>query len=67
MDLRTKCMQFLYKWVTEGKLSNMRKGQVEELEAFINNELSNKELQRSAALMQAQQQILQNTIEEESK
>lgn len=56
MDLKTRCMQFLYGWITKGHLSNLRKGTVEELEAFISEELSKRELARSAALMQAQQE-----------
>lgn len=66
-DLRTRCMQFLYKWVSEGKLSNMRKGQVEELEAFVSNELSSRELARSAAMMQAQQEKAAQEPQGESK
>ena len=59
-DLRTRCMQFLYTWVTKGHASNMRKGMVEELEAFVNDELSARELQRSAAKMQAEAEKTQD-------
>lgn len=54
MDLRARCMQFLYTWVTQGKLSNIRKNQVEELELLILQILAEKEAQRSAEAMQAQ-------------
>lgn len=60
MDQKTRCMQFLYKWVTKGHLSNLRKGMVEELEAFLADELSQAELRRSANLMDAQRMI--NTV-----
>lgn len=54
MNLRDDCMKFLYSWVTQGKLSNIRKGQVEELEAFILSKLSEAEIKRAAAAMDAQ-------------
>jgi predicted DNA-binding protein (UPF0251 family) len=58
-------MQFLYKWVTEGKLSNIRKNQVEELEAFVLAELSDAELRKAAAQMDAQR-LAQTSSEESS-
>ena len=56
MDQKTRCMQFLYKWVTKGHLSNLRKGMVEELEAFVADEQSRAQALQSAARMEAQQQ-----------
>lgn len=53
MDLRTKCMQFLYKWVTDGKIPQIRKGQVEELQSLILNELAAAEIAKSTAKMMA--------------
>lgn len=54
-DQRTRCMQFLYAWVTKGHLSNMRKGQVEELQAFLNSEIAQDQAQKTAARIEAQQ------------
>jgi len=56
MDQKTRCMSFLYKWVTKGHLSNLRKGMVEELEAFVAEEISTREIHRMAVQMQAQQE-----------
>lgn len=56
MDQRTRCMQFLYKWVTKGHLSNLRKGMVEELEAFVADEQARAQAQATAARVEAQAQ-----------
>lgn len=53
MDQRTRCMQFLYAWVSKGHTSNLRKGMVEELQAFVNNEIANDQAQQTAARIQA--------------
>lgn len=57
MDLKTKVMQFLYKWTTEGKIPHIRKGMVEELEAFITDEQAKLEAERAAESMMAQQEV----------
>jgi hypothetical protein len=56
MDQRTRCMQFLYNWVSKGHTSNLRKGMVEELQAFVNAEIANDQAQKMAARAEAQTQ-----------
>lgn len=54
MDQKTRCMQFLYKWVTKGHLGNIRKNMVEELEAFVADEQARAQALVSAARMEAE-------------
>lgn len=56
MDQRTRCMQFLYNWVSKGHTSNLRKGMVEELQAFVNDEIAKDQANQTAARVQAQQE-----------
>ena len=55
MDQKTRCMQFLYQWVSKGHMAHIRKNMVEELQAFVNEEISNDQAQRTAARIKAEQ------------
>lgn len=55
-DQHTRCMQFLYSWISKGHTSNLRKGMVEELQAFVNNEIANDQAQRTADRVKAEQE-----------
>lgn len=58
-------MQFLYGWVTKGHTSNLRKGMVEELQAFVNAEIANEQAQRMAARAEAQQDTIVESVSSE--
>lgn len=65
MDQKTRCMQFLYNWVTKGHLSNLRKGMVEDLQAFMNDEISRDQAQKTAARIEAQQVTIVESVAKE--
>lgn len=55
-DQRTRCMQFLYSWVSKGHTSNLRRGMVEELQAFVNAEIAQEQAQKTAARVEAERE-----------
>lgn len=54
MSVRQKAQDLLHKWLNESKLHVIKKGMLEELEAFVNNILSEKELEGVSKKMMAQ-------------
>ncbi len=66
-DLKTRSMQFLYRWVTKGHLSNLRKGMVEELEAFVAEEQSLAQAQATAARIEATKSQESSIVDSVSK
>lgn len=53
-NIKPKSLDFLYKWVSENKIPQIKKGMVEDLEAFAVAMLAEVESARSAERMQAQ-------------
>ena len=57
--LKSISLEFLYRWVSEGKIPHIRKGMTEELEALINQELSKAQISQVVESMQAKKMIEQ--------
>lgn len=64
-DLKSKCLDFLYKWVNDGKLAHLRKGMAEEFEAFVDHHMSEEKLRQISNDMQSKQRIV--AAQEETK
>lgn len=63
--LRERCLQFLYKQVTESKIPMIRKGMVEDLELFVLGETSNVELAKTSQRMMDESQKSSEEANEE--
>lgn len=63
-QLNDKVLRFLHKWINEGKVANVRKGMVEDLQNFVTSILADQEASRAAARMQ--QSMEQSTEEAQS-
>jgi hypothetical protein len=59
-DLKAKALEFLYRWVSENKIPQIKKGMVEDLEALIDNQLAEAEYSKTASRMQAASEGLKN-------
>jgi len=59
-DVKPKALEFLYKWVSENKIPQIKKGMVEDLEALINSKLAEAEYNKTASRMQAASEGLKN-------
>lgn len=51
--MRSKCLEFLYKWINDNKIVMIKKGMVEDLEVFLRTTLADFEAFKSAERMKA--------------
>ena len=58
-EIKIKVLEFLYKWTQDSKLPHIRKGMVEDLEAFVLSFLNEAQAQQTA-------NRVANTLEESS-
>ena len=52
-DLNTRVLKFLQKWMNDNKVPQIRKGMPEELEAFVESEISLRQAQAIAEGMRS--------------
>ncbi len=55
--LRSKVRDFLHKWLNDNKIPHIRKGMVEEMEQFVNSELSDAQIRQITEKMAAQKMV----------
>ena len=53
-DLKVKCLEHLYSQISEGNIPNIRKGMVEDLEAFIESIRAEEQARQMAKRMEAE-------------
>ena len=65
-NLNARVLDFLYQWVKKGNIAHIRKNMVEELEAFINAQLAQAQVEAISQAMSARQIVETLPLEQAS-
>ena len=66
--LKERILLLLHKWLSENKIAHIRKGMVEDMEQFVNKELSDLEIKRAADRMEQRASVIEveESVDEEN-